>query len=114
MMFYIASNTRPYIYFDVHQCSWFTHNNKASHETSMKKIFQYLQFTNDKCLMFNSSKKMVVDCDADADFLGMWVHENPQYTICDRSRTAFVVTFTNCPLLWVSKRHTYISLYSTF
>ena len=53
--------------------------------------------------IFNPSKKLVVDYYADADFVGLWGHEDPQDPICARSRTGFVVTFANCPLLWVSK-----------
>ena len=60
--------------------------------------------------MFNPSKKLVVDCYADADFAGLWGHEDPQDPICARSRTGFVVTFANCPLLWVSKLQTEIAL----
>ena len=52
----------------------------------------------------------MVDCYADADFLVMWGHGDPQYPICARSRTGFVVTFDNCPLLWVSKIQTEIAL----
>ena len=61
-------------------------------------------------LVFNPSKKLVVDCYADANFAGLWGHENPQDPICARSRTGFVVTFSNCPLLWVSKLQTDIVL----
>ena len=60
--------------------------------------------------MFNPSNKLVVDCYADANFGGLWGHENPQDPICDGSRTGFVVFSDNCPLLWVSKLQTYISL----
>ena len=60
--------------------------------------------------MFNPSKKLVVDCYADADFAGLWVHEDRQDPICARNRTGFVLTFSNCPLLWVSKLHTEIDL----
>ena len=42
---------------------------------------------------------MVVDFYADADFSGLWGHEDPQDPICARSRTVFVLTFANCPLL---------------
>ena len=52
----------------------------------------------------------MVDCYADADFSGLWGHENPQDPICASSRTGFVVTFANFPLLWVSKLQTEISI----
>ena len=52
----------------------------------------------------------MVDFYADADFAGLWGHENYQDPICARSRTGFEVTFSNCPLLWVSKLQTYIAL----
>ena len=100
---YLASNTRSDLYFAVHQCAQFTHNTKASHDTSVKRICRYLQGTKDNCLVFNSSKKLVVDCYADVDFAGLWVHGNPQDPIFSRNRTLFVVNFANCPLLWVSK-----------
>ena len=61
-------------------------------------------------LVFNPSNKLVVDFYADADFVGLWGHEYPQEFICARSRTRFVVTFANCPLLWVSKIQTEIAL----
>ena len=54
----------------------------------------------------------MVDCYADVDFAGLWRHEDPQDSICARSRTGFVVTFANCPLLWVSKLQTEIALYN--
>ena len=76
----------------------------------MKRICRYLQGNNDNGLMFNPSKKLVVDCYADADFAGLWGHEDPQDPICARSITGFVVTFDNCNLLWVSKLQTCISL----
>ena len=69
----------------------------------MKSICRYLQGTNDNGLLFNPSKKMVVDCYADADFAGLWGHEDPQDPIFARSRTGFLVTFAKFPLLWVSK-----------
>ena len=103
MIFYLESKKRPDISFDVHQCSRFTHNTKALHETAAKRICRYLQGTKYNGLVFNPSKKMVVDCYADAYFAGLWGHENPQDPMCARSRNGFVVNFANCPLLLVSK-----------
>ena len=103
MMLYLASNTRPYISFDVHKCARFTHNTKVSHETAVKRICRYLQGTKKNGLVFNPSKKLVMDCYADAYFAGLWGHEDPQDPICARIRTGFVVTFSNCHLLCMSK-----------
>ena len=58
-------------------------------------ICRYLQGTKYNGLVFNPSKKLVVDCYADADFAGLWGHVVPQNLICARSRTEFVVTFSN-------------------
>ena len=110
MMLYLGSNTRPDIYFAVHQCFRFTPNTKASHDKAVKRICQYLQGTKDSDLMFNPSKKIVVDFYSDADFAGLWGHENPQDPIFARSRTGFVLTFANYYLLWVSKLQTEIAL----
>ena len=76
----------------------------------MKRICSYLQGTKDNILVFNPSKKLVVDCYADTNFAGLWGHEDPQDPICARIRTGFVATFANCPLLWVSKLQKDIAL----
>ena len=103
MMLYLESNTRTDILFSVNHCYWFTHNTKASLDMSVKIICRYLQGNKDNGLVFNPSKKLVMDYYADAYFAGLWEHENPQDPICESSRTGFVVTFDNFPLLRVSK-----------
>ena len=71
MMLYLESNTRTDISFTIHHCDWFTHNTKESHKTSVKRICRYLQGIKDNGLVFNPSKKLVVDCYADIDFAGL-------------------------------------------
>ena len=71
IMLYLESNTRPDIYFSVHQCAQFTRKTKESHKTDVKRICRYLQGTKDNGLVFNPSKKLMVDCYADADFAGL-------------------------------------------
>ena len=104
MMLYLASKTRPDISFAfaIHQCARFINNTKASHNTSVKRICRYLQGNKYNGLVFNTSKKLVVDFYADAYFAGLWGHKNPQDPIFAKSRTGFVVTFSNLPLLRVS------------
>ena len=53
MILYPASNTRPDISFDIHQCAWFTHNTKSPHDTALKGICWYLQVTKDNVIVFN-------------------------------------------------------------
>ena len=101
MILYLASNTRPDISFDVQQCVRCTHNTKVSHETDVKRICRYIQGTKDNGLVFNPSKKLVLDCYDNAEFAGLWENENPQDPICASSRNGFMETFPNCPLLWL-------------
>ena len=53
----------------------------------VKIICQYPQGTKYQGLVFNPSKKLVVDCYAGADFAGLWVHDNSQAPIYNKSRT---------------------------
>ena len=76
----------------------------------MKSIFRYIQGTKENGLVFNPSKKLVVGFYVDAYFAGMWGHEDPQDPICASIINGFVVTFSNFPLMWVLKIHTYIGL----
>ena len=110
MIFYLTSNTIPDISFAVHQCGRFSNNTKTSHKTTMKNICRYLPGTKYNSIVFNPSNKIEVDCYADADFEGLWRHKDPQDLMCARSTTGFVLTFANCPLLWVSKIQTDIAL----
>ncbi len=44
-----------------------------------------------------------LDCYCDADFAGLWGHEDDQDLVCVKSRAAHVLTLFGCPLLWSSK-----------
>ena len=63
-------------------------------------------------MVFNPYKKLVVGCYSGAYFVGLWGHENPQDPNFYISSTGFVVTFSNFPLLWVSKIHIEIALFT--
>ena len=52
-------------------------------------------------MVFNLSKKLVIDCHADADFAGLWGRKNPQDPIFARSWTVFLANLNNCLLLRV-------------
>jgi hypothetical protein len=44
-----------------------------------------------------------LDCYVDADFAGLWDHEDDQDPVSVRSRTGFTLTLFGCPILWSSK-----------
>ncbi len=58
----------------------------------------------------NPSKELKIDCYPDADFAGMYGYENLSDPSCVKSRTAFVITVTNCPVLSQSKLQTETAL----
>jgi hypothetical protein len=56
------------------------------------------------------SDQLQVDCYPDADFAGLYGHEDPQDPHCARSRTGYAINVFGCPVLWHSKLQTEIAL----
>ena len=61
-------------------------------------------------MVFNTYKKIVVDCYVDADFVGLWGHENTYELNCTKSRAVFVASFMDYSIFWLSKIQTDIYL----
>ena len=110
MLMYLAQNSRPDISYAVHSCARFTHCPKQSHATAVKRIIRYLIGTKDKGLILSPSQTLEVDCYVDADFAGLWSVEDPNDSICVKSRSGHLIMFMGCPLLWKSKLQTQIAL----
>jgi hypothetical protein len=113
MLMYLASNAHPEIQFAVHQCARFTHCPRASHEEGVKHICRYLQGVQDNGLTFQPTADLTLNCYVDADFAGLWNHENDQDPVCVKSRTGYVMTLGGCPIQWSSKLQTEIALSTT-
>ena len=110
ILLYLAANSHPEIAYAVHHCARFTHNPKASHGAAMKQVCRYLQGTKMKGLILKPSKQLTVDCFVDVDFAGQWNVENPEDPLCVKSRTGYVLLVGNCPVQWVSKLQSEISV----
>ena len=80
------------------------------HDVAVKWIVQYLKGTHDKGYILCPSKEKWLDCYIDADFMGIWDMADSDDTSSVKSRTGYVITFANCPVLWVSKLQTEITL----
>jgi hypothetical protein len=113
MLLYLSSNSRPDIQFAVHQCARFTHNPKASHSEALKRVCRYLKGTQDQGMTFKPSQDIQLNCYVDADFARLWHIEDDQDPVCVKSRTGYVLTLGNCPLIWVSKLQSEVALSTT-
>ena len=110
MVMYLGNNSRPEIAFSVNQCARFTHCPKESHEIGIKHILRYFHEIRTKGMYIKPSQNLQVDCYVDADFTGLWGVEHYQDPTYIKSRTGYLVEFTSCPLVWVSKLQTQIAL----
>ena len=59
------------------------------------------------------SGDLKLDLYVDADFAGLWNAESPDDPTCVKSRTGYVITLGNVPLIWASKLQTEIALSTT-
>ena len=51
-----------------------------------------------------------IDCYVDADFCGLWGSEDPEDPVVAKSRTGYILTLAGCPLMWVFKLQTEVSV----
>ena len=110
MLNYLAATTRPDCLFAVHQCARFSSNPKLSHERAIKRIVRYLKGTKDKGIILKPNPSEGVKCYVDADFAGGYSSETCQDSVAVFSRTGYVIFYYGCPIVWVSKLQSEISL----
>jgi hypothetical protein len=61
-------------------------------------------------LLQPSKDQCNLDCYVDADFAGLWDLDTSDDPNSVKSRTGYIITFTNCPVLWASILQTEIAL----
>ena len=104
MLQYLQAHSRPDITYAVSQCARYTHDPKTTHEEALERIGQYLKGTMEKGLILRPTyDNLNVDCYVDADFAGLWPHEDKMDPSCVKSRTGFAICIANCPVIWQSK-----------
>lgn len=110
MLLYLAGNSRCDISFAVHQCARFSHAPRLSHEKAIKRICRYLKGTRTEGLIYRPQNNRGLECFPDANFADLFGVESSDDPVCAKSRTGYVVTYAGCPVVWVSKLQTEISL----
>ena len=114
MLTYLSMSSRPDIAFAVHQCARFSTCPMRTHELAVRRICRYLQGTKTKGYILEPSMEdRDLNCYVDADFAGLWHEDISDEPVSVKSRTGYVITFANCPVLWVSKLQTEIALSTT-
>jgi hypothetical protein len=114
MLTYLSMSSRPDIAFAVHQCARFSTCPMRIHEIAVRRICRYLQGTKTKGYILQpTASDRNLNCYVDADFAGMWDEETSDEPNSVKSRTGYVITFANCPVLWVSKLQTETALSTT-
>ena len=111
MRLYLSGYTRPDITFAVNCCARYMFCPKHSHELALKRIGCYLKQTSDRGMVMDPSSDVCkIDAYPDADFAGMFGHEDHTDPACTKSRTGFIITFADCPIFWQSKLQTVLSV----
>jgi hypothetical protein len=90
MLLYLG-HSRPDIAFATHQCACYTIAPKQSHEDALKRVGHCLKGTLDKGLILRPSDDLKIDCYPDADFAGLWNHDNKNDPHCVQSGTGLVI-----------------------
>jgi hypothetical protein len=110
MLLYLSGHTRPDIAYAVNCCARYMFCPKHSHELALKRIGRYLKGTATRGMVINPTKELSIDAYPDADFAGMYGHENHTDPACAKSRTGFVIVFAGVPVMWQSKLQTETAL----
>ena len=86
MLLYLSGHTRPDIAYAVNCAARYMFCPKKSHEEALKHIGRYLKATHDRGLVFNpTTGKLQIDAYPDADFAGMFGHEDHTDPSCVKS-----------------------------
>ncbi len=84
---------------------------KHLHELALKRIGRYLKKNSDHRMVMNPSSDVCkIDAYPDADFAGMYGHEDCTDPACAKICNRFIITFAECPVFWLSKLQTETAL----
>ena len=102
-MFYLLGYSRSGIAYAVNLWARYMFSARLLHEKALKRIGRYLKATRDRGLVMTPSGTLKVDVFTNADFAGLCGYENPTDPTCSKSRTGFVISLSDYPVLLMSK-----------
>jgi hypothetical protein len=112
MLSYLTG-TRPDILYAVHSCARFSISPKLIHEQAVKRICRYLKGTQDKGIILNPDESRGIECYVDASLARDYEKDRAEDATTLLSRTRYTILLFGCPIIWVSKLQTEITLSTT-
>jgi Reverse transcriptase (RNA-dependent DNA polymerase) len=109
MAMFLHNNTRLDCAMAVHQCARYSANPKRTHEAALKCLGRYLLGTRTRGLIIRPITHLRVDCYVDADFAGVFNAKDASDPCSVRSRTGFILTLGDVPILWKGQLQPQIS-----
>ena len=103
MLQYLQGHSKPDLTYVVSQCACFNHAPKRTHEATLERIGQYLKGTIDEGLILKPTDQFDVDVFVNADFAGLWPHEDKSDPMCVKRQAVCVITVAGCPIIWNSR-----------
>ena len=103
MMLYLSGHSKPDVVYAVNCAVHYIFCPRHSHEVELRRIGRYLKATNWRGLVLDPLSNMMIDCYPDADFSCMYRHKKINDPAFVKSRTGYIITVTDCPILWQSK-----------
>ena len=111
---FLEKSSRPDIAYAAHQCARFSSAPKKVHYEAVIHLTKYLQATRNQGMILDPDQNKSFEAYADADFAGNWYKgtamDDPSTS---KSRSGYVITYANCPIIWGSKLQTCIALSTT-
>jgi hypothetical protein len=79
MLQYLQAHSRPDMTFAVSQSAWYVQRTQRWHEIVIEHIGLYLKGSQDEGLILKPTGRLDIDCYVDADFTGLWPHEEQNW-----------------------------------
>ena len=104
MLWHLCGHGRPDLGFACSQAARFAFAPKRSHELALIRIGQCLKGTMNEGLVMKPMKtdSFKMDVCVDSDFLGIYGKEERTDPDNVRSRTGYIITLNDCPVIWKS------------
>ena len=113
MLNFLTNSTRPEAKFAVHRCTRFSADPKLPHNQAVNHVINYLKGTSDQGVIINPNTEKGVEFYVDSEFSGGLNQEEGRYPGLVLYRAGYIISYSNCLIIWVRRLQTEISIGTT-